>query len=153
MKEKTYHGSWYVACMLLRLSYIYPWIKCESVVMIILYPWIMYKSDCCLFSQVKNKPWLPRVYSWILHRREHLVFTELSDIPSDAHTMMLPSWAHTSRSKRCPLISENILILWCWATRQNKTQTRMPRQIPIRIWKGYWVWNRGLGGRGGTCCH
>ncbi len=39
--------------------------------MIILCSWINHKTDCCLFSQVTNKPWLPWVYSSIRHHREH----------------------------------------------------------------------------------
>jgi hypothetical protein len=36
-------------------------------------PWFVnqtYNTDWCYFSQGKNKPWLPWVYSWIRHRRE-----------------------------------------------------------------------------------
>jgi hypothetical protein len=46
---------------------------CPWLIMII--PWFAnqtYNTDRCLFSQVKNKPWLPWVYSWIRHRHEHI---------------------------------------------------------------------------------
>jgi hypothetical protein len=43
-----------------------------------LYVQIFYNTDWCLFfSRLKNKPWLPWVYSWIRHRREHQVLTLL----------------------------------------------------------------------------
>ncbi len=44
---------------------------CPWLIMII--PWFanqLCNTDRCLFLQVKNKPWLPWVYSWILHLRE-----------------------------------------------------------------------------------
>jgi hypothetical protein len=35
--------------------------------------WYVVLTPDCLFSlQVKHKPWLPWVYSWIRHRREHV---------------------------------------------------------------------------------
>ncbi len=55
---------------------ILPWIfpMCYlHATMIILYPWIKYNTDGCLFSQVKNKPWPPEVYSWIRHRCEQFL--------------------------------------------------------------------------------
>ncbi len=53
-----------------NLPWIFPMCYLHAA-MIILYPWIKYNTDCSLFSQVKNKPWLPCIYSWIRHRREH----------------------------------------------------------------------------------
>jgi hypothetical protein len=49
-------------------------------IIIISLPWLSYDAlfasyywitDCCLFSQVKNKPWIPWVNTWIRHCREY----------------------------------------------------------------------------------
>ncbi len=43
-----------------------------SVIVIVLYSWYGCRTDYSLFSQVKNKPWLSWVYSWIRYCHEHL---------------------------------------------------------------------------------
>jgi hypothetical protein len=54
------------------------------------YPWLImiilcYRGRCAIlidvhFSQVKNKPWLPWVYSWIWHHRKQLKAKEVSTV-------------------------------------------------------------------------
>ncbi len=58
MKETCHEFLQYVARVL-------PWLSCILE--------LNYNTDWCLFSQVKNRPWLPWVYSWIQHIREQLV--------------------------------------------------------------------------------
>ncbi len=47
-----------------------PWLSYDAL--IALYYLIKCNTDYCLFSQVKNKPWIPWVYPWIWHRRWQL---------------------------------------------------------------------------------
>jgi hypothetical protein len=59
-----------------------PWIdvverNCHEPWLIMIVPWTAtqnYSTDWCLFLQVKNKPWLPWVYSWIQDCREQFIF-------------------------------------------------------------------------------
>ncbi len=51
--------------------------------LIMIAPWsatLNYNTDWCLFLQVKNKPWLPWVYTSIQHHCEHL-HSILSTVP------------------------------------------------------------------------
>ncbi len=49
------------------------------------------------FSQGKNKPWHPRVYSWIWHHREHFVFVINSPVysPPESQDSLVysPPWS------------------------------------------------------------
>ncbi len=49
-----------------------PWLSDDAP--FALYYWIKRNTDCYLFSQVKNKRWIPWVYTWIWHRRKHQVW-------------------------------------------------------------------------------
>ncbi len=66
--------------------------------MINLYLLIKYESDCCLFSQVKNKPWLPWVYSWIRHSREQASIAKIAaEVENDSgESVMKLTEAHDS---------------------------------------------------------
>jgi hypothetical protein len=59
------------------------------ITIIILYSRIKLNTDCCLFTQVKNKPWLPWVYSWIWHRREQLPSSMYFWVLQGYHNLLL----------------------------------------------------------------
>jgi hypothetical protein len=40
---------------------------------------LIHVTDCCLFSEVKNKPWLPWVFTWIWHCRLGTVLMIMSN--------------------------------------------------------------------------
>ncbi len=56
----------------LCVIYVLPWLSYNALFSS--YSWIKHSTDFCLFSQVKNKPWLPWVYSWIRHRHEQFLW-------------------------------------------------------------------------------
>ncbi len=59
---------WVICSMLSVIDYDYSILQARLAILLVVY-----------FSQVKNKPWLPWVYSWIRHRREH---DSIADFPS-----------------------------------------------------------------------
>ncbi len=68
------------------------------------------------FSQVKNKPWLPWVYSWIWHRREQLQKTKIKQLQWNKNKIISDNLDITicHRQEYWTVCLDSWFLLHCW---------------------------------------